>query len=302
MNSLFISPGTEPYAHLYKHLTAVPKQAFEGVWATLELQPDVFSRQKYTVGVVVVDLQGQLSFQLLDDFGKFECLFGKEYVAGLRTLIDSAEQTLLRAKSEKQALQNVHFDSEGISLGELWPTSGSSANEVVHRLYLDVVPFVPTEEKRSREFVPMDNATVRQLVENELKRIAGIKFEQIVTAPDRFFLDSTSGESHRFEFNLETSQKVGNTISAVYKTPDRVELNFLRASRDLTTYTRLKNLKNPAIFVMAPSDNSMPRDDRMRIENVMDEQSWSLEKQGFRVSAHQDAAALAGDILEWAEG
>ena len=301
MNSIFVSAGADPYAHLRAHLATGIAKAFEGAWASIELQPDVFSRQRYTVGVAVSGHDGTLGFHLLDDFSKFECLFGKAYVAELKTLVESAERTLLRAQVAKSQLKDLLFDTESICLGEAWPTAGESLPKVLNRLYFDVVPFVPTEEKKTREFVPLDNATVRQLVDAELKRIAGMAFERIVTAPERQFLDRETGESHRFEFNLDTSEKVGNVISAVYKTPDRVELNFLRASRDLATYARLKDLRNPAIFVMSPPEGSMPRVDRTRIENVLDEQSWSLEKQGFRVSAHEDAVSLANDIWEWAE-
>lgn len=301
MNSIFSSKGADPYAHLKAHLIEVPPAAFEGAWTTIEIQPDVFSRQRYTVGVIVAAVQGELGFHILEDLGKFECLFGKGYVSTLKSLIDSAEHTLLRAKSSKTALRDLTFDTESIFIGEIWPTSGVSLENVLSRLYFDVVPFIPTDEKRLRDFIPIDNATARQLVDTELKRIAGIDFERIVTVPERQFIDKATGESHRLEFNLETNHKAGNVISAVYKTPDRVELNFLRASRDLATYMRLKGLKNPAIFVMTPTENSMPRDDRIRIENVIDEQSWSLEKQGFQVAADQGASELASYIWEWAE-
>lgn len=301
MSSIFISSGADPYAHLRPHVFQTKGVAFEGYWATIELQPDVFARQRYTIGIVVASPQGDLGYQLLDDLVKFDCLFGKDYVAGLKTLIESAEQSLLRAKSESTPLKDVQFDSESICLGELWPTSGASMAHVVNRLYFDVVPFVPTEEKKSRDFIPMDNSTVRQLVDIELKRIAGITFERITTVSERHIIDKHSGEAHKLEFNLETDRKVGNVISAVYKTPDRVELNFLRASRDLATYARLRQREGLGIFVMTPAEGSMPRDDRIRIENVLDEQSWNLEKQGFQVSAYDDAPSLARDIFEWAE-
>lgn len=298
--NLFLSAGADPYAHLRKHIAQVPAPAFEGVWATVELQPDVFSRQRYSVGVAVAGTDGALVFHLLDDLSKFECIFGKDYVSLLAELVESAEHTLLRAQAKKQGLAALQFDSESIFLGDLWPTSGASASEIAQRLYLEVVPFLPRSEKRVREFTSLDNAAVRQLVDAELKRIAGTDFERLVCDPLRSVVDDGGGGAHWLEFNLETNTQAGNVISAVYKTPDRVELNFLRASRDLSTYARIRNKRNLGLFVMLPPEGSMPSADRARIVNVYDEQSWNLEKQGFVVSAHEGAAEIAADIWDWA--
>lgn len=299
--NFFLSSGADPYAHVKQHMNAVVAPAFEGVWATVELQPDVFSRQRYCVGVAVSGHDGTIAFHLLEDLSKFDCLFGRDYVSQLRDLLESAEQTMLRAQRAKRGLQGLHFDSDSVCLGDLWPTAGVSASAIAQRLFHEAVPFIPSHEKKVREFVPFDNAAVRQLVDEELRRIAGLSFERISCPPLRSVTDPVSGGSHQLEFNLETDAKVGNVISAVYKTPDRVELNFLRASRDLATYSQLKQKNELAVFVMVPRSGAMPAADRLRIENVLDEQSWNLEKQGFVVSAHEGAAEIAADILEWAD-
>jgi hypothetical protein len=301
MSTLFVSSGPDPFLHLRPHLADVPAAPFDGAWTTIELQPDSFSRQRYTVGVAVADLQGGFTFRLLDDLSKFECLYGRDDVAVLRSLMEAAEHGLLRAKKERVRLQDVTFEVDSVSIGELWPTAGTSADAIASRLYLDVVPFVPKDERKVRDFVTLDNAAVRLRVDEELKRIAGLAFERITTEPQRAMMDRVTGEAHRLEFNLEPPGRAGSVISAVYKTPDRIELNFLRASRDLATYSRLKGLREQlGLFVMAPTEDSMPRSDFDRIENILGEQSWSLEQQGFVVSMHDAAQPLARDVWEWA--
>ena len=301
MNSIFLTAGADPFAHLRSHMATVPTAAFTGVWSTVELQPDAFARQRFTVGVVVADLQGEFSFRLLSDFTKFECLYGREDAATVRSLIEAAERALLRAKRDRVPLRDVQFEAAALSLGEPWTTSGASVDAVLSRLYLEVVPFLPKEEKRGRDFVTLDNSAVRKLVNDELKRIAGLAFERIVTDPQRAIRDSTTGESHWLDFNLEPQGKAGSVISAVYKTPDRIELNFLRASRDLATYQRVKKVRGPlGVFVMTPKPDSMPATDLDRIENVLGEQSWNLEQQGFLVSSHDSPVPLATDVWTWA--
>lgn len=301
MSTLFSSPGPDPFSHLRAHLADVPRAPFEGDWTTIELQPDPFSRQRFTVGVVVADTQGGFAFRLLDDLAKFECIYDKEDVAAFRTLMESAEHCLLRARKNRSSLREFSFEVDAVSLGDLWPTAGESAEDIANRLFFDVVPFIPKDERKARDFLTLDNTAVRQKVDEELKRIGGLAFERIVTEPHRTMLDRASGEPHRLEFNLEPSGKAGSVISAVYKTLDRVELNFLRASRDLATYSRLRDLKERlALFVMTPARDSMPPSDLERLDNVLGEQSWNLEKQGFLVASHDTAEPLARDVLEWA--
>lgn len=300
MSSIFLSPGSDPFLHLRAHLSTVPRAHFEGVWATVELQPDPFARQRFTVGVVVADMQGAFFFRLLDDLSKFECLYGRDDVASVHSLMEAAEHDLLRAQREKIALKEMRFEVDAVCLGEFWPTAGATVDEVLNRLYVDVIPLLPREERKARDFVTLDNFAVRRLVDDELKRIAGLDFELIASDPQRAIMDTVTKESHWLEFNLEPKGKAGNVISAVYKTPDRIELNFLRASRDLATYARLRNIREQlAVFVMVPSEESLPASDFDRIENVLGEQSWNLEQQGFLVSSHEAAAPLAQDIWTW---
>ena len=133
MSSLFTSSGSDPFAHLRAHLAEVPKAPFDGAWATIELQPDPFARQRYTVGVAVADQRGGFIFRLLDDLSKFECLYGRDDVAALRSLMESAEYTLLRARKERVPLQEVSFDVDAVSIGELWATAGASADAIASR-------------------------------------------------------------------------------------------------------------------------------------------------------------------------
>jgi hypothetical protein len=300
--SAFLTAGADPYAHLAEHLKSVPTPAFQGTWTTVDIQPDPFAPQKFTVGVAVADLGGAYVFRLLDDYSKFDCVYGREDVAAIRSTVDQAEYTLLRARNTGLKLSELVFDGDALSLGPLWPTAGTSIDAVLQRLYLDVVPFVPSEERKGRDFVTLDNAAVRQRVNDELKRIAGISFEKIVSDHHRAVADVNTGQMHWLDFNLEPPAAVGSVISAVYKTADRIELNFLRASRDLGTFSRLRKLTGKAgIFVMMPVEDSMPSDDFARVEHVVSEQSWNLEQQGFVVAAHDAAAALADEVWEWAK-
>ena len=61
--------------HLIRLASPTPRTSFSGAWATVELQPDVFVPQRFTIGIVVQTPGDRLHFKLLDDFKKFECLY-----------------------------------------------------------------------------------------------------------------------------------------------------------------------------------------------------------------------------------
>lgn len=143
MQNLFLSAGPDLYAHLRTHLANIPPVRFEGVWATVEIQPDAFARQRYTVGVVVACNKGRVEFRLLENFALLVPILGGEGVQRVRVLVAQAGCALQRAQQAGRGLDAVCFEANGILLGELWYTSGEAVETTVARLYADVVPFDP---------------------------------------------------------------------------------------------------------------------------------------------------------------
>lgn len=301
MTSLFLSPGGDPFAHIKRHAAKVEAAAFQGVWGTVELQPDLFSPQKFSIGVVVSEPSGEFAFRLISDTKKFECVYGKATAALVRTHVESAEHSLLRSVKNKVDLTNLVFESGNLSLSVLWPTSGVSPQAVLARLFADVVAMEPSQEKAARDFVSLDTEQVRSLVSTELKRIAGLNYERIALGSEEILVkDDVTEETHVLDLNLRTDVGAGSVTSAVYKTPATVELNLLRASRDLSVFGRLKKVENLALFVMSAKEEFFEAPDFARISNLLDEQSWRLERQGFRVVIFDEPQPLAQSIYEWA--
>lgn len=300
MSNLFLSDGSDPFSHLRAKLSQVPAAEFEGMWATVELQPDMFVPQRFTIGVVI-DLPGVgIAFRLLSDASKFDCVYGSKAASLLRPLIESAEHTLTRSMRDKSELSAIAFESTCLSISKPWPTSGKSPEQTLARLFADIVSMEPTDEKQPRTFVTLDTEQVRQLVNNELKRIAGIRFEKIVVSPQHVITPEDGSGAHVLEFNLRPAKGAGSILSAVYKTPDTVELNLLRSSRDLATYGTIRNVDDLALFIMTAKQEQYESSEYGRMRDLIDEQSWRLERQGFRVVSFDEPLPIARSILEWA--
>lgn len=147
MRSPFLSYGSDPYAHLRAHTANIPCPRFEGVWATVEIQPDAFARQRYTVGVAVARADGDFRFRLLDDFVLLTPILGRESVQTAQALLAHADQVLQRAQRAARGFDAVCFDAPGVTLSEPWYTSGESLGTTVARLYAEAVPFDPKTKR-----------------------------------------------------------------------------------------------------------------------------------------------------------
>jgi hypothetical protein len=292
------SVGSE---QLRRFAVATPRPAFSGTWTTIELQPDVFVPQHFTVGVVVQTLGDRLHFKLLDDFKKFEFLYQNQFPQkAARELLSHVEAVLRQAAQDQTAISDISFDTDCLTLANPGFTSGADRETTVDRLFTEVVVMAPNAKRRGGEFESIDTPHARALVNAELKKIAAMNFEKIVTPGNQGMLIDYQGEKHFLDLNLLTARACGSVTSAVYKSAQSVEINLLKSSRDLTTYARVRNLDSIGLFLLMPNSNSMEPRDFKRIETVIAEHEWKLERDGFRVTSMASPADLAKEIFEWA--
>lgn len=289
------------FGHLTKLAVKVPQPSFSGAWSTIEIQPDAFVSQRFTIGVAVQSPNDRLYFKLLDEFKKFDCIYGDYFPQkSLREIVAHAEEVLRAAVQKKQAIPAITFDTSCLFISPPAYTSGENRESTVERLFNELVVMAPHLSKIGNEFESMDTPHVRALVNKELKRIAQMDFEKIVVENNQGMLIEEGGTRHFLDLNLRTLRACGSVISAVYKTPASVELNLLKSSRDLTTYSRVQHLNDIGLFLLLPSQESLPPKDYKRIEDLISAQEWKLEQDGFRVVSLSSEQQLAQEIYTWA--
>lgn len=289
--------------HLTSLASTTPMAAFSGAWATIDLQPDVFVPQRFTVGVVVQTPGDRLHFKLLDDFKKFECLYQEHFPQkSVGELLAYAEVALRHAVQGKTAIPEIRFDTHCLTLSQPGFTSGEDRDSTVERLFREVVVMAPTKKRKVNNFESLDTPGARALVNEELKRIAGIDFEKFVVAEKQgLLLDDSEGRKHWLDLNLLTAKSCGSVTSAAFKSVQAVEMNLLKASLDLTTYRRIRDFDSIGLFLLLPDENAIEPKEFKRIEEVIGQHEWKLERDGFRVTSMPDTALLAQEIYDWAK-
>jgi len=301
VSNSYVSFGAD-LSHLRSVATKISKATFTGAWSTVELQPDVFAPQRFTIGVVVQSPGDRLHFKLLDDLKKFDCVYRDDFPQkSIREIMAYAEETLRNGVQQKISIPEITFETSCLSLSKPLYTSGDDWEVTVERLFREVVAMAPASTKKKNEFESMDTPHARQIVNDELKRIAHLDFERIVSQNNQGILLEEHGIKHYLDLNLLTTRACGSVTSAVYKTHQTVELNLLKSSRDLTTYSRIRQLDNAGLFLLLPNTESIEPKDYKRIEDVIGEYEWKLEQDGFHVVSLPSATDLAKEIYDWAK-
>lgn len=300
--SNFNASFTGDLSSLRSFATKTPKPAFAGAWCTVDLQPDVFASQRFTVGIVVQSPGDRMYFKLLADFKKFECIYHDQFPQkSIREIMAYAEDTLRRGVQTKAGLPEIAFGTSCLSLSSPQYTSGEDREATVERLFDEVVVMAKSQSAKKSDFESIDTPHARQLVNVELKRIAQMDYEHIVNPNYQGILIEEGGSKHFLDLNLLTARACGSVTSAVYKTSQTIELNLLKSSRDLTTYSRVRNLEDVGLFLLMPEISSIEPKDYKRIEDIISEHEWKLERDGFHVVSLASPSDLASEIYNWAK-
>jgi hypothetical protein len=302
MSTSFLIDGAGSFSHLLKQATSSDKPAFTGVWCVIELQPDIFVPQWFNIGIAVQSAGERLHFKILDEFKKFDCVYG-DYLpqSALRELRSYAESAMREAVHSKTSLSEIQFETPNLRLSVPHYTSGDDREVTVERLFDEVVVMTPSVKKKESGFISIDTNTARKMVNEKLKEIAKLDYERIVLPDTTGVLYRDGDSKHYLDLNLRTKNACGSVVSAVYKSIQHIEFNLLKSSRDLTTYRRLNKMDSDiGLFLLIPDSHKMDSKEFKQVDDLICEQSWKLERDGFRVVSGDTENVLAQEIYEWA--
>lgn len=274
-------------AELKQRTSERPVHGFSGLWHTIEWQPDLFTPQKFVVGVMI-ETSTERGAKLMDGLHRLECFFKPATIA--------QEFNWLMASARRALAENGTPLSPNLTISEGLFIQGASLQEKLDKLFDEIVVAArPIQEGQRSESVGPDTETVRKTVADELKRIMGLRYEQVAREKGETL------SNHHLDVPLAPTRGAASIISACYRSITSIETRLLRASNDINAYAAAMKKPQKAIFMQVPDAMApLSAKERRDIERLTGEESWKLECAGFSVPRHERVIDLAKEIDQWA--
>jgi hypothetical protein len=279
---------------------ALPRDVdpFDGWWAPIEFQPDIFVDQRFTVGVIVGNGSDH-AVRTMSSVGRFTCVYGKAMLEGdLVWALQQAQESARRQIAQWQGGSGLDLGSPHFHLGAVRPVRGSSAAVLAARLFDEQVVMALSQHAKSA-FATQDNSDLRKTLKQLLRGMAGFRYDTFAPTEDGLTI-MEGGRLYRFDIDFDDSQRIGAVVSGWTTNKATFEMNLLRAESELYSYQRIRQRSQTALFVKIPEDDpTWPADARASIMGMWDELEWKLEQAGVHVISDSSNEKLAEHVLEY---
>ncbi|OQX34043.1 MAG: hypothetical protein B0D91_13170 [Oceanospirillales bacterium LUC14_002_19_P2] len=276
-------------------LQANPSSAsVTGEWFCISWLPDLATGERLNIGVAF-QTEERLYCKMLDYFERLKCLYGEGAIYHVQLISDVINEMVGRNQTDALFPQ-VMFERKGFAQGE-------AVTEILSGLYDDTVTLATRiRKKRERVFNSISNATLYTSLVDELKHRAGLDFNRFVPSSPTIAIDDDNGSRSLYVPFRTESNCIGGLASAVYASSTTVELNLLKAARDVETAQRIRGGDNPSVFILKPGDElkHLPREQADQIEDKLDKFDWYMSQQGIYLGSHVEVGGLAEEIQHWA--
>lgn len=273
---------------------------FEGQWRALYFCPDPASPQEFVVGVACLQGDTLVAWRLLEEFDKFECMYGKRLPVSALKPYFARVTDVLKEREKKGELPAIGKLSEQLRWGEPLHAAGDTADAAADDLYQTVVALLPEVEVRGRPvFKARSTLDVRRRVNERLKVLWGLRYESLVNERGYEEVKDSSGV-HRLEINLRSGKKVGTVVSAWYGTLQSVSAQVLQAEADLTAAQKLYGASRAGLFVVRPFEpRGVPSAEMEAIDTFLEKSKWRCGMRGNLFNQDEDENRLAEAIAEF---
>lgn len=271
------------------------RNLIKGQWFNIRWTPDLATGEKLNIGVGFVE-DGRVHSRLLSYFERVKCLYGERGIYHVE-LVTSIVGESLRQNKKVSPIPQVTYDNSGYA-------QGFSIDEILTGLFEQTVHLqkkirVSGNEKR---FNSINTDKLYTSLVDELRIKAALQFEEFVPAESSIFINDSFGSHELFVPFRDNKILVGGLASAVYSSVQRIELNLLKAARDVEAAVKLGKGTKASVFILMPGDEveKLSKEQVISIDNSLDKFRWHMNKQGISVGGHTSVSGLADEICSWA--
>jgi hypothetical protein len=264
-----------------------------GNWFSIQWTPDLYSNERLNVGVGLIEPNGDLSVQLLDDYERVNCLFSNKNVAFQLELACSISREMILKNEifKKEITPQIHCEINGFA-------QGKSTDEILNQLFLTVVTLgKKVNKKRAPNFASRSRDTIYNNLRERLKVNLNLDYSKCVPVNPFYQLQRDKYE-HNLYLPFRNNSGVGTLVSAAYADTQRVKCNLNDGFWDLDIYSQKFLEQKNSIFLLLP-DETLKDSHKILIDNELDKFTWFMRTHGIHVGAHVNSDMLADEISTW---
>jgi hypothetical protein len=275
-------------ARLLSHAPSPDTAVEVGQAFLIQIEPDLTAGERINVGVGVVSRDGERKVKMLSDFGRLECLYGRETVELIEVLVDFARAA---------ALSGARLDSPNVHFSAAQPFFDVPADQYLDQVFARAVPAAVPRRDQVETETPRDTDALWREVGNVIKLRIPERAEQIIASVPYTTVQTARG-LRQVTVPLQPRGGVGALESADFSA-GVTERKLMRALLDVEAAAEALDLNRVGLFIARPRRVRREQDLRA-IDKAIDYAASRAPRQ-CRVEVEADAAALADHIIDWAD-
>lgn len=287
------------FKNFEKKFTTLTTDLLQASWSQIRFTPDLVTNEQLAVGVLI-NWNGIVHTKFIEDFSRVECAYGADIVGYIKSCIELFED-FLHSNYEDSFSSQLIIDKRGFVQGE-------SIDGILDELLVRAVPLsIPHQNKNSfkKQFHTIKTVKFHSEVKSYIKNKMGEIYKDIFNDNETVLVgDSLIGYKRLpVAINIKKNNKVGDFLSTVYATSDTLEINCLKALRDLRAVKKYANSNSDfKLFMLSPDDlnlDLLSKQDKKKRNDIIDTFKWSLRSEGIDLIEECHIDTASEKLIDW---
>jgi hypothetical protein len=266
-------------------------QTETGAWFRIIAEPDSFTRERFNIGIGIIDTEGRRYVKVLTERGRLECVFGPS----------NADSILMMAETAARCFEaGTAMLFENIILSDANPLYDRLPKQAIEQLFSDQVTFAaPQRIESARPAAWLSRTETRETIYEIIReRIPATRHNGLIPQSLGMRVDNGSGKRKLVHIPLQPANGAGGLESACYSL-GTVKTHLMDSMLNLQAVANANELKRVGMFVLRPA-TGMSQRQRLAMDNVIDDVLWRAPRTWTK-EVEEDPAELTNRILEWAD-
>lgn len=274
-------------------------ELIQATWSHIRFKPDLVTMEELAIGVLV-NLNGIIFTKFIEEFGRLECGFGAENASYIKNCIDLFDD-FLNHNFENSFSHQLIIDRRGFVQGE-------SIDSILDDLLYRTVPLShPHNNLRGKKvFRTVKTAKFHSDVKAYVKNKIGSIYNEIFSENIEPVGDEIVGfRKLPIALNVKNGEKLGDLVSSVYATPEKIEINCLKALNNIVFTKKFSQRETDfKLFMLSPDYENlevMSKSDKNKRTEIIKDFKWSLACEQIDLIEGDTSDCISEKIIEWSE-